>query len=175
MTSVERSSTTTGRPTGTWISLAVVTQLLGTESGYCTSHHHWWPVTRTGSAPGPGDAVTARPTEMSRTRKTNRITTVTPVATPTDRFRERSVAGVVGSSSARLRRNAAQSSAAVTSTKTTSAVAYIGSQSCLSIAEASVPAGARAECAPGNCGTAWSTVTGAPRTEAAWTGPAGPC
>src|SRR3954463_1714698 len=135
MTSVERSSITTGRPTGTWISLAVVTQLLGTESGYCTSHHHWCPVTRTGSALGPGDVVTARSTEMSRTRKTNRITTVTPVATPTDRFRERSVSSALGSSAAPLRRNAAQSSSAVTSTKTANALAYIGSQSRSSIAE----------------------------------------
>ena len=40
MTSVETSSTTTGRPTGMWISLAVVTQCCGSESRYWTSHHH---------------------------------------------------------------------------------------------------------------------------------------
>src|SRR2546428_32043 len=52
ITSAERVLTSTGRPTGTWISLAVRTRSAGAESQYSTSHHHWCPVTSTVRASG---------------------------------------------------------------------------------------------------------------------------
>src|SRR5690242_12747914 len=45
ITSAELVSNTTGTPTGTWISFAVVTVKSACGFGYCTSHHHWCPTT----------------------------------------------------------------------------------------------------------------------------------
>ena len=65
ITSVDCRSNWTVRPTGMWISLAVVTIRLGSASWYWTSHHHWWPVTRIVRASGSASAWIARPVAKS--------------------------------------------------------------------------------------------------------------
>jgi hypothetical protein len=77
----------TGRPTGMWISLAVVMMLLGVLSWYWTSHHHWCAVTaiETGLSslvPRASD-VSDRAVANSLTINTISVTAVTATAPPT--------------------------------------------------------------------------------------------
>src|SRR4051812_35150915 len=65
ITSAELSTNSTGCPTGTWISFAVVKRAFGDGSEYVTSHHHWCPVISMVSMCALGAPVIARPTERS--------------------------------------------------------------------------------------------------------------
>src|SRR5205085_9062169 len=89
----ELVSTTTGVWVGTWISFAVTTHMLASVFGYCTSHHHWWPITCTvtGFFEATAFMYLLVTTECESTVK--RITTVITVATITTRMCRCSASG----------------------------------------------------------------------------------
>jgi hypothetical protein len=115
-----------------WISLAVRTMLAGTASSYCTSHHHWWPVTLI--VIEPAELViewTARPLTKSPMSRTNRRTTVAKTEAETavtnrrsrvgsgTRTGESSVGWAISASVARRReRHTTASTTPITSTYT---------------------------------------------------------
>src|SRR5262249_31594649 len=79
MTSFDMRSMSTGRPTGMWISFALVTVSSAREATYCTSHHHWWPMTRmlgalSGSLGRGNDASVRRVRASTRPRTAAGIT-----------------------------------------------------------------------------------------------------